>query len=45
MPTDLTGVEISEARTRYLRAVYETEPTDQRPETLLSARSVPGLVP
>ena len=36
MPTDLTGVDISEAWARYLRAVYETEPTDQRPETLLN---------
>jgi hypothetical protein len=36
MPTDLTGVDISEAWARYLRAVYETEPTDQRPETLLT---------
>ena len=36
MPSDLTGVDISEAWARYLRAVYETEPTDQRPETLLN---------
>ena len=36
MPTDLTGVDISEAWARYLRAVYETEPADQRPETLLN---------
>ncbi len=36
MPTDLTGVDISEAWARYLRAVYETEPIDQRPETLLN---------
>ena len=36
MPSDLTGVDISEAWARHLRAVYETEPTDQRPETLLN---------
>ena len=36
MPSDLTGVDISEAWARYLRAVYEIEPADQRPETLLN---------
>jgi hypothetical protein len=32
--SDLTDVDAGEARTRYLRAVHETEPLDQRPQTL-----------
>lgn len=32
--TDLTGVAIDEARARYLRAVYELEPPDRRPQAL-----------
>jgi hypothetical protein len=32
--SDLTGVDIDEARARYLRAVYQTEPPAERPKTL-----------
>jgi hypothetical protein len=34
--SDLTSVDIGEAVARYLRAVYETEPAGQRPQTLLA---------
>jgi hypothetical protein len=33
-PSDLTGVDAGEARARYLRAVYETEPPERRPQVL-----------
>ena len=33
-PADLSDVEMGEARARYLRAVYETEPLKRRPEVL-----------
>lgn len=33
-PLDLTSVDIDEARARYLRAVYETEPLERRPQIL-----------
>ena len=33
-PEDLTGVDTSESRARYLRAVYETAPPGTRPRTL-----------
>jgi len=36
MPTDLTGVDISEAWARYLRAVYDTEPAADRPTMIFS---------
>ena len=36
MPSDLTGVDISEAWARYLRAVYETEQAHDRPATLFN---------
>jgi hypothetical protein len=32
--TDLAGVDLDEARARYLRAVYELEPLDGRPQAL-----------
>lgn len=32
--SDLTGVDLGEERARYLRAVYETEPPENRPQTL-----------
>ncbi|MDH7485353.1 MAG: hypothetical protein QHJ81_03660 [Anaerolineae bacterium] len=32
--SDLTGVDIGEACARYLRAVYETEPPERRPQAL-----------
>lgn len=32
---DLTGVDVGESQARYLRAVYETEPSKTRPQTLL----------
>lgn len=32
--SDLTGVDLGEERARYLRAVYETEPPEHRPQTL-----------
>jgi hypothetical protein len=34
-PSDLSGVDIGEACARYLRAVYETEPPDRRPQALI----------
>jgi hypothetical protein len=33
-PSDLTDVDIDEACARYLRAVYETEPLERRPQAL-----------
>jgi len=32
--SDLTGVDIDEARARYLRAIYETEPLEGQPQML-----------
>lgn len=34
--SDLTSVDLGEARARYLRAVYELEPLDRRPRTLFA---------